>query len=131
PRNQMDINKLFGFSDCNSLHHQNSIRFGWNWNGEAIDIYGYHYLDGKLNWKYLGTVEINKVYRYNIYLFEDLIEMEIEGITANKVQFNRHNLICEIGYYYQLFPYFGGDETAPHDINIYFKRNHKPPMYVK
>jgi hypothetical protein len=25
------------------------------------------------------------------------------------------------GQGYQLYPYFGGDETAPHDINIWIK----------
>src|SRR5690348_438301 len=29
--NQYDINKLYGFSDNNSDHHQYSARFGWRW----------------------------------------------------------------------------------------------------
>ena len=32
PANQADVNKLFGFADCNEMHQNNSLRFGWRWN---------------------------------------------------------------------------------------------------
>lgn len=128
PNNQADINKLFGFSDCNNNHLNNSIRFGWNWSGESLDIYSYQHLNGDILWSKLGSVEIGKVYRYNIFLFEWYYELEIEGLTKKRIRIRREGTICEIGFYYQLFPYFGGDETAPHDISIYFKRNHKQPQ---
>src|SRR5688500_5843243 len=43
PKNVFDINKLYGFSDCGSLHHENSARVGWLWNGKAIELHAYCY----------------------------------------------------------------------------------------
>ena len=31
PDNQLDVNKLWGVSDCGTTHSKNSIRFGWRW----------------------------------------------------------------------------------------------------
>src|SRR5690554_6022647 len=30
-------NKLLGFADCNSQHHDNSARFGWQWFNEQLE----------------------------------------------------------------------------------------------
>ena len=35
PSNQYDINKLYGFSDNDSVHHLYSARFGWRWSDQA------------------------------------------------------------------------------------------------
>src|SRR5688572_23124258 len=40
-------NKLLGFSDCNSLHHQNSARFAWQWYNDQLEIYAYCYVNGQ------------------------------------------------------------------------------------
>src|SRR5688500_4802621 len=45
PGNQQDVNKLIGFSDCNNEHHQNSARLGWSWNGHAVALYAYAYVN--------------------------------------------------------------------------------------
>lgn len=122
PSNQADINKLFGFSECNSNHIDNSIRFGWNWFNNQLNIYAFQHQNGDISWVEMGNVELNKIYRYNIFLFEDYYELEIEGLTAERLRLRRPTFSCEIGFYYRLFPYFGGNETAPQDIHIYMKR---------
>ena len=47
PVNQGDINKLYGFGDCNTGHQESSARFGWNWNGKAFDMHAYCYVKGE------------------------------------------------------------------------------------
>src|SRR4051812_33571860 len=44
--NQYDINKLYGFSDNNSDHHQYSARFGWRWSENALRLFAYVYNEG-------------------------------------------------------------------------------------
>jgi hypothetical protein len=112
--NQNDINKLMGFSDCSSQHHINSARFGWNWRENAIRIYAYIYIDGLRQEQELGVAEIGKAQNYalrtegNSYIF-----------TFNGVEtvMPRH---CSggTGVSYKLLPYFGGDESAPQDIQV-------------
>ena len=36
PQNQNDINKLYGFSDCNTQHLVNSARIGWRWSNDSL-----------------------------------------------------------------------------------------------
>ena len=115
--NQYDINKLFGFSDNNALHQAYSARFGWRWSNNALRIFAYVYNNGIRITKELATVvigaEINctiKVTSTN-YIFilngkETLMPRESTTVTADG---------------YKLYPYFGGDETAPHNIFILIK----------
>ena len=57
--NQLDLNKLYGFSDCGTDHHENSARFAWRWNGEKIEIHAYCYVNGKRMSQYLGALNVN------------------------------------------------------------------------
>src|SRR5215218_3808707 len=56
--NQLDINKLYGFSDNNSTHQQFSARFGWRWSDNALRLFGYVYNNGIRTSKELGIVSI-------------------------------------------------------------------------
>ncbi|MEJ7913177.1 MAG: hypothetical protein WKF70_08485, partial [Chitinophagaceae bacterium] len=38
PINQLDINKLYGFSDNKANHHQFSARIGWRWSNNALRL---------------------------------------------------------------------------------------------
>ncbi len=117
PHNQDDINKLYGFSDDNTHHHFNSARFGWRWSKGALRLFAYTYNKGTLAYQELNTVMIGKEYACSIsvngnqYLFavdHHITVMPRSGTTVN-------------GEGYQLYPYFGGDESAPHDIQIAIK----------
>ncbi|GAB3890629.1 hypothetical protein GCM10028803_01620 [Larkinella knui] len=113
--NQYDINKLYGFSDCGSQHNTASARFGWNWRDKALRIYAYCYRNGERISEELGTVELNKPTDYQlsivggnyIFTFKGKETTIARGCTT--VQSNQR---------YRLYPYFGGDEVAPHDITI-------------
>lgn len=116
---QYDINKLMGFSEANSLHHDNSARFGWRYNieNDNIEIFSYIYREGELSYNKLSEVAINETIEYQINLFDNEYEFVINGFSYREDR----RINQEVGIYYRLFPYFGGDEVAPHDINIYIK----------
>lgn len=116
-QNQYDINKLYGFSDNGSDHHQYSARFGWRWSDGALRLFAYVYNEGTVAWKEVDVVRIGaetgcriKVTpdRYLFYCDEQVVTLPRTSTTAN-------------GKGYLLYPYFGGDEAAPHEITIWIK----------
>lgn len=113
--NQHDIHKLMGFSDCNSTHHENSARFGWRWLDSKLEIHAYIYVDGERITQYIGDVELNEPVDYQLQITNDHYVFYLQG--HNPVRMTR-KAPCSKGLYYMLFPYFGGDEVAPHDILI-------------
>jgi hypothetical protein len=112
--NAGDVNKLYGFSDCNTQHHQNSARFGWLWNGEALEIYAYCYNNSIRESKLIGTVPISQEVRMSISVQGSTYVFEMNGKTETM----QRNCSGNVADGYQLYPYFGGDEVAPHDIRI-------------
>ncbi|HYF30863.1 MAG TPA: hypothetical protein VD993_07070 [Chitinophagaceae bacterium] len=115
--NMNDINKLYGFSDCNSGHHENSARFGWRWNGHGIEIHAYYYINNVRQSKFLGTVALNEPAAMSITISGNRYLFELNGKTESMPR----NCTNEHADGYQLYPYFGGDEVAPHDIRILIK----------
>jgi len=115
--NQYDINKLYGFSDNNSDHHQFSARFGWRWSNNALRLFAYIYNNGNVIAKELKAINIGQEITCAIqvtatsYLFtvNDYTERFPRMATTPKAK----------GY--QLYPYFGGNEVAPHDVNVFIK----------
>jgi hypothetical protein len=113
PNNQADINKLYGLSDCNTSHHTNSARFGWRWHGNTLEILAYTYLKGEWAYKLLGTAPIG------VPVPLELRKEDGEYVFVMYGQEVRMPRTCNgAAAGYQLYPYFGGDETAPHDITI-------------
>ncbi len=119
PINQLDINKLYGFSDCNDQHQENSARFGWRWLNNSIEIHAYVYNNGVRSTQYMKSVNIDETHQYSIKIDGDSYIFTIDGEI---VVMNRTNN-CTTGLYYKLFPYFGGDEVAPHDISIWINED--------
>ncbi len=115
--NQDDINKLFGFSDNNAQHQQYSARFGWRWNKNALRLFGYIYNNGVRSSKELGTVDIGTENSCSIKVSENTYIFTLNG-QSQTMQRQSKTVKAE-GY--KLFPYFGGDEMAPHAIEIWIK----------
>lgn len=115
--NQYDINKLYGFSDNGTDHHQYSARFGWAWHDGALHLYAYVYNGGKRESKHLGVVPIGPAVTctlavtpaHYIFSYGDVTQKMPRTSATPKAK----------GY--RLYPYFGGDEVAPHTINIWIK----------
>ena len=114
--NQSASNKLFGFSDCNTEHQQNSARFGWRWLNSKLEILTYCYNDSERLMQYLTTLEIGTAYECSIKIKKENYFFSINGATA---MVQRGCSESRLRYY--LYPYFGGTENAPHDINIKIK----------
>lgn len=114
--NQGDINKLYGVSDCYSAHHTNSARFGWRWYGNRLEIHAYAYVNGTRQSVYIGDVELDKASTYKLELKDELYVF-----TLDDKQVTLPRACSGSGSGYKLYPYFGGDETAPHDITIEIK----------
>lgn len=117
PNNQADINKLYGFADCNSFHQINSARFGWNWNDGKMRLHAYCYVDSIRQFKELGTVELNKEITCSL---ETLPGKYVFTLNGKKDTVERH-CTDTIAIGYKLLPYFGGDESAPHEVRIKIK----------
>lgn len=115
--NQEDVNKLIGFSDCGAGHHENSARLGWNWNGRNVMIYAYAYSGTQRIILPIDSVKIGKAFSCSVEAIEGSYHF---AVGESKVSIQR---FCNnyTGSFYKLFPYFGGDETAPHDIRIYIR----------
>ncbi|MGV3541038.1 MAG: hypothetical protein ACO1OQ_14580 [Rufibacter sp.] len=117
PTNQADINKLFGMSDCSSFHHSNSARFGWRWYQNKLELFAYSYADGKNTSTLISAIDLNKWYNCELELKNNKYTFRLDG--KKTVDHNRGCTGEGVGY--QLYPYFGGDEKAPHKIKIKIK----------
>ena len=117
PGNQYDINKLYGFSDNNSDHHQFSARFGWRWSKDSLRLFGYVYNEGVRRSKELGIVTIGSENFCSIKVEHGAYRFTLNEKTDTLIRKSPK----EQALGYRLYPYFGGDELAPHDINIWIK----------
>ncbi|MEO6733089.1 MAG: hypothetical protein ABIN01_17830 [Ferruginibacter sp.] len=112
--NQYDINKLHGFSEGIN-HHQNSARIGWSWNKKALRLYAYVYSDSTRIMKEITTVPIGPEISCSIGISGSRYVFSINEATLGIERKIKGAPIA--GYW--LYPYFGGDEVAPHDVSIY------------
>jgi hypothetical protein len=112
---QSNKNKLLGISGCNSMHHENSARFAWQWYNGRLEIYAYCYVNSIRCEKYVGFVPLNTVNHYRIEIAETKYRFTLNNEAV--VEIERGNN-CDMGVYYMLWPYFGGSLPAPHDIHI-------------
>ena len=117
PENQFDINKLYGFADNDAHHQMYSARFGWNWNEGVLSLYAYTYNNGVRQNKLLGPVKIGEEVSCSIKVAGDTYIFTHNGIVNTMPR--RTTTPKAIGY--KLYPYFGGDEMAPHDIFVWIK----------
>lgn len=113
---QHSKNKLMGFSGCNQSHHENSARFTWQWVDNQLEIYAYCYVDNERVEKYVGTVEIYEINRYAIQLTDDEYIFTLRDYPQVRVR--RGTNECKVGVRYILWPFFGGQLPAPHDVHV-------------
>jgi hypothetical protein len=118
PINQYDVNKLFGVSD-GGLHVRNSARFGWRWLNGKLELMAFTHLNGLFHFEKVCDLEIGKQYTCSVSLGDDYTFTCIDGSNPVIVHMERWHNVSGSRYY--LWPYFGGDETAPHDITIKIK----------
>lgn len=118
PIQQHSKNKLMGFADCNSSHQDNSARFGWHWIDSGLHVTAYVYQEGERVEDYIGEVNLNQFHSYEISFDDSSYYFKLDDLDAVIIPRKKS---CNVGIYYVLWPYFGGQETAPHDIKILIK----------
>ena len=114
-KDQGDINKLFGVGYF--PHHQrNSVRIGWNYHPETdkIRLYAYWYINGVRDWLYMDSVNIGEYVYLSIYINRGTHLIDIKEKTFV--------IVSKGSFGYLLGPYFGGNQTAPHNINLEIRR---------
>lgn len=120
PIQQYSKNKLMGFADRNSLHHENSARFGWNWIEGQLHVTAYCYVKGERKEEEIGVISLNEYHHFQIRLTNDAYVFTVDDYPAVHI---KREVESGMGLYYMLWPYFGGEEVAPHDIHIKVRWN--------
>ncbi|MFT3681054.1 MAG: hypothetical protein QM791_12320 [Ferruginibacter sp.] len=113
--NQRDINKLYGFSDCNTNHLENSARIGWRWYNNELQLLCFVHSNGVIQPDLLiGAVAIGSTINCRITCLPAKYQFEVNGVQAEVARpcTGRESA-------YKLYPYFGGDETAPHLVRVF------------
>jgi hypothetical protein len=115
PSNQADINKLYGFSDNNAAHQDFSARFGWCWNKDSLRLFAYIYNNSVRSSKELGPIVIGTEYNCVITVTDTTYVFKLN----DKQQILKRASTTVKAKGYKLYPYFGGNETAPHAVYIW------------
>ncbi len=121
---QEDINKLCGINYGGV--HNNSARFGWRYNKEEnkIELLAYCYDSGERlntieNEKSIGFLELNREYMIRMIVGLNAYFFCINGYPS-LVQIKEHKN-NKLGFYCR--PFFGGNKSAPHTMQIKLKRS--------
>jgi hypothetical protein len=119
PENQYDVNKIYGMSDFGLRHQKYSIRLGWRYINGNIELCWLKHEEGRHSSSTIKTIESNKSYRASINITTFYYEIVIDSDTTLVRRRPEGNWGLVRRYY--LYPYFGGNEYAPHDITIKIK----------
>ena len=113
---QLDANKLYGAADCSGNHMENSARFGWRWNQNRLEIMAVTHRAGTFYIEYVGVAQPGKAYDFEIRLSEDKSEYlyRFQGTTVHMAR----GCSASVMSGYKLYPYFGGNQVAPHAVRI-------------
>jgi len=121
---QLDINKLFGIGYF-PHHHRNSMRFGWRYviEMDAIEIMAYYYVDGHRMYEHVSFLRIDGNYTLIMNILPEghlltVLDDDMLSIAGDVLI----NHLKGRNFGYLLRPYFGGNQTAPHDIYIDIER---------
>lgn len=117
PENQDDISKLYGFSDNSAMHQDYSARFGWRWSGGALRLFAYTYNKAVRESKELAVVPIGQAITCSIKVTSGAYVFSVGKVSETMPRLST----TPTAKGYQLYPYFGGDEAAPHEVRIWIK----------
>lgn len=116
--NQYDVNKLFGFSEgLFNDDHQNSARIGWGYSDGALRLYAYVYCNGERLVEEIAAIEQDAPVRATIDATEGVYIFTAGGNVVTLPRKGKGRV-----YGWRCFPYFGGDEPAPHTVRISLSR---------
>jgi hypothetical protein len=126
PRNtdDLDQNKLAGIG-FGTNHHNNSVRLTWvpDFENEGmIRVSGYTYDEKKEGQKftiaYITSVHVEEIVTGKIESRDGGYYLTVKDVTIRMENNKADPNLC-----FRLFPYFGGNNTAPHDMVIELAMN--------
>lgn len=111
-----DINKLFGLYFGGP---KNSARFGWNSNNGKIDIYAYVHNDGVIESKKLLDCIPNEPIDLTLKITPTNYEFTAAKRDGERARMKyARKKAWNWFFIYRGYPYFGGNQTAPHDMRL-------------
>ena len=119
PENQYDVNKIYGFSDFGARHQKYSIRLGWRYINNEIELCWLRHEDSRHSSSTIRTIEPDIIYNATIDIKTFYYIITVDGDTTMVRRRPEGNWGLVRRYY--LYPYFGGNEYAPHDITVKIK----------
>ena len=119
PENQHDVNKIYGMSDFGLRHQKYSIRLGWRYINNELQLCWLRHEEGRHSSATIRTIEPGVIYdaTIDIKTFYYVIVIDSDTTLVRRRPEGNWGLIRR----YYLYPYFGGNEYAPHDITIKIK----------
>jgi len=119
PENQHDVNKIYGMSDFGVRHQKYSIRLGWRYIDNELQLCWLRHEEGRHSSGAIKAIEPDIIYNAAIDIKTFYYIITIDGDTTMVRRRPEGNWGLIRRYY--LYPYFGGNEYAPHDITIKIK----------
>ena len=93
-----------------------SIRFGWRWFDDSLEIHWFRHQHSQFTFSKIKSVELCEPCSYSLEFKDTKYILCVDGTC---VELDR---TCSNQYKkYKLYPYFGGQEKAPHRIKIKIK----------
>jgi len=126
-KDQADWNKMYGMM-CGMKVHKHSVRIGWRWDTteKKIEICIYYYNEDSDRFQTIkvGYVDQFKSIEYAIHSSKNKYwRVEIEGFTHYIIP--SHTKCKWINGRFRLFPYFGGNQRAPHDMIVWIREHRR------
>lgn len=110
---QEDTNKLVGLSDSLFGHHRDSIRIGWRYFKDNIELMAVIYRKGKRTIVKLSETTTEKTNTYLIDANRDSYVVIVNGQYWFFDRTSHYNFLR-----YKLKPYFGGTTKAPKNFKF-------------
>ena len=119
PENQHDVNKIYGMSDFGVRHQKYSIRLGWRYINNELQLCWLRHEQGIHSSAKIKIIEPDVIYNASIDIktFYYVIVIDNDTTLVRRRPEGNWGLLRR----YYLYPYFGGNEYAPHDITIKIK----------
>jgi len=117
--NQHDVNKIYGMSDFGVRHQKYSIRLGWRYLNNELELCWLRHEEGRHSAATIRTIDTDVIYNATIDIktFYYVIVIDNDTTLVRRRPEGNWGLLRR----YYLYPYFGGNEYAPHDITIKIK----------
>jgi hypothetical protein len=117
--NQSDVNKIYGVSDFGARHQKYSIRLGWRYIENNLELCWLRHEKGVHTSAVIKIIQPDVIYSAIIDINTFYYVIVIDNDTTLVRRRPEGNWGLKRRYY--LYPYFGGNEYAPHDITIKIK----------